>query len=320
MRISPQNYPRIQDETSRYRGFLDEAQLVTHPAEKISTEEIKNIVKQAIQYAEQKSGREIINIPQDASPSDIQRIYKKEGAELFKYFKKYVTDPAAVAHTLFGRNYKDVGIEYFRLRTVQKQRMNSGWRYQYLALNCAQNSRRFTHVSDLGTQGADFNAVINQIDLSQPCISLYISVKNRANTMGGQDWPKAIQALEGVASTDRNRTGPYLCVFGLVMDRSSYQRLIKVNSRTKSPYSSNTEIWYANFFWPFFANYAYEEIMKIVLIVLQEITGADTFSTEVSVPPEVIDSFGNICKIAHLINDRGVFDDANKLVEMFCGS
>jgi len=93
--------------------------------------------------------------------------------------------------------------------------MNSGWRYQFLALDCAQQSRRFKSVSDIGAAEADFNAVIEFVDKKKSALSLYVSIKNRSNTMGGQDWPKAIYALENVAKTDKNRTGPYCCVFGM---------------------------------------------------------------------------------------------------------
>ena len=53
--------------------------------------------------------------------------------------------------------------------------------------------------------------------------------------MKGQDWPKAIKALEDVARTDKNRTGPYLCVFGIVIEKG--QRTIKRNAKSKSAYS-----------------------------------------------------------------------------------
>ena len=68
--------------------------------------------------------------------------------------------------------------------------MNSGWRYQYIAKDCAVRSRRFVTASDIGATKADFNATMKIIDSTRELI--YVSIKNRANTMGGQDWPKAI--------------------------------------------------------------------------------------------------------------------------------
>jgi hypothetical protein len=117
-------------------------------------------------------------------------------------------------------------------------------------------------ISDIGAAEADFNATIDVIG-SKDTLSIYVSIKNRINTMGGQNWPKAIHALEDVARTDKNRTGPYICVFGIVIEKG--QRSIKRNAKSKAAYSVNTEVWLSDFFWPFFANYSYSEIAKAVL-------------------------------------------------------
>ena len=71
--------------------------------------------------------------------------------------------------------------------------MNSGWRYQYIAKDCAVRSRRFITVSDIGASEADFYATMNIVD-SNKTLNIYVSIKNRANTMGGQDWPKRLRA------------------------------------------------------------------------------------------------------------------------------
>jgi hypothetical protein len=96
--------------------------------------------------------------------------------------------------------------------------MNAGWRYQFIAKDAAIDSNRFNSVSDIGTSEADFNATILELNTNKP-INIYVSVKNRTNTMGGQDWPKAIRAMETMAQSDKNRTGPYLCVFGIAMEK-----------------------------------------------------------------------------------------------------
>jgi hypothetical protein len=195
--------------------------------------------------------------------------------------------------------------------------MNSGWRYQFLAVDCARQSQRFKSVSDIGAAEGDFNAVIEFTNRDQKYpLRLYVSVKNRSNTMGGQDWPKAIQALENVAKNDKNATGPYCCVFGIVMERGT--RLIKRRQKTGEAYSSNTEVWLSDYFWPFFANYSYEEIMTTVLQVLMESQFESKLPGEVEIPELLIESFGDYCREEHLINQDGYFHDPFALVRFFC--
>jgi hypothetical protein len=194
--------------------------------------------------------------------------------------------------------------------------MNSGWRYQFLALTGAQKSRRFISVSDIGAAEGDFNAVISFIDSSKLPLSLYVSVKNRSNTMGGQDWPKAISAIEAYAINDRNRTGPYCCIFGIAMDRG--MRYIKNEKRTGRPHSFNTEVWLSDFFWPFFVNYGYEEIMQAVLGVLMDEYSPEKLASQIEIPEELLEVFGDQCRKAKLIDDNGYFLDPYRLVNFFC--
>jgi hypothetical protein len=310
-----QDYPRITDPNNPFYGYLDESALVPHNG-KISPETLKKLIRSAITNASRKSSREILAIPSDATPEQLTKIYEKEGKELFRYFKKYVGDPAATAHQIFRKNYRDVGVEQFRNRTLQKERMNSGWRYQFLAVDCARNAKRFKSISDLGAAEADFNALIEFLDKAKDPLSLYVSIKNRANTMGGQDWPKAIAALESVAKTDKNRTGSYLCVFGIAMDRGL--RRIMREQKTKRAHSENTEIWLSDFFWPFFTNYSYEEIMTNVLDVLVSSAEAEELPTQMEVPDKMLDAFGESCMKARLVDELGNFNDAYKLVQFFC--
>ncbi|MBM3124847.1 MAG: hypothetical protein FJZ87_07190 [Chloroflexi bacterium] len=314
-RITPQNYPRIEDKDSNFSGCLDETTLVPH-THKIPVEELKKLIFTAISNANKKSGRQILTLPADITKEESVKIFKREGQELFAYFKKYVSDPAATAHQLFKKHYRDVGREHFRIRTLQKERMNSGWRYQFLALDCAQRSRRFISVSDIGAAEGDFNAVIAFRKKGFQPLSIYVSVKNRSNTMGGQDWPKAIHALEAYAIGDKNRIGPYCCVFGIAMDRG--ERYIKVERKSGRPYSVNTEIWLSDFFWPFFANYGYEEIMQVVLRVLIDVSSPELLASQIEIPDELLESFGDSCKAANLIDDDGNFHDPYRLVEFFC--
>ena len=309
----PQDYPRIQDTDNHSHGCLDDSQLVQHQ-HKIVIEKLKGFIRQAILNANKKSSREIISIPLDASPETIDKIHEREGKELFKYFKKYCGDPASTAHQAYRKHYSEVGIDQFRNKTLQRERMNSGWRYQFLVVSCAGHSKRFKNISDIAAAEGDFNAIIEFTDDQRKPLSLYVSVKNRVNTMGGQDWPKAIQALETVARTDKNRTGPYCCIFGIAMDRG--QRTIKKSQKTHQPHSFNTEVWLSDFFWPFFTNYSYEEIMTSVLEVL--ISESGELLIQVDVPTKLLDAFGQACQKEGLLDESGHFYDPFKLVKFFC--
>lgn len=314
MKNVPQDYPRISEEKSRYRGYLDDSKLNEH-IRTITKKELKSIVKAAILNANKKSGRKILDIPDGASQEEIEKIYIKKGKELFQYFQKYCGDPASSAFGCLKRNFRTIAKEQFRNWTLQKERMNSGWRYQYIAKDSANHSGRFISVSDIGTAEADFNAILG-IKNSDKTISIYVSVKNRVNTMGGQDWPKAIHALEDVARTDKNRTGPYICIFGIAMDKGT--RIIKVQSKTRNPFSVNTELWKSDFFWPFFTNLDYDAIIKAVLDVLLEL-GEETISDTQVMPVALLESFGSECRKRGLLNEAGNFNDAYKLVDLFCG-
>ena len=313
----PQNYPRIEKENDKFNGFFDESRLVQH-THKIPAEELKRIILDAIQYANRKSSREILNVPENATEAEARTTYRKLGKKLFDYFIRYYDDPASAAHQCLGKHYTEIAEEQFRNQLLQKRRMNSGWRYQFLAEETARKSKRFISISGLGTAEADFNAQIGQNQAGQKPINIYVSVKNRNNTLGGQDWPKAIQALEQVARTDRNRDGPYICVFGIAMQKGL--RYIKASQRTKSPHSINTEVWLSDYFWPFFANYSYEEIILAVLHTLNEIQTPDLVAANVAIPQELKDSFGQYCNDYKLLDGEGRFNDADRLVGVFCGT
>jgi hypothetical protein len=306
----PQDYPRTE------KGLLDEARLRPH-THKIPFDELKGIIRTAIASAARKSRREILELPEGLSDDERNKIYRQKGKELFAYFKKYYGDPAATAYDCLGKHYREIAIEQFRNQTLQKQRMNSGWRYQYIAKDCAVRSRRFVTVSDIGAMEADFNATMNIIDSAQE-LNIYISIKNRSNTMGGQDWPKAIAALEVVARTDKNRSGPYICVFGIAIDKG--QRQIRRAGKTKTPHSVNTEVWLSDFFWPFFSNYTYAEIAKAVFEVLMETSRKGQEQLVTLIPDELINSFGDECRGRDLLDAEGKFNDPLKLIDVFCNT
>ncbi len=89
---SMQKYPREQDS-----DFLDISQLKPHE-HKLSLEELKSIILRAIEIAQHKARREIVDLSEDASEDDILKTYQKGGRELFVYFKSYFTDPASSAY------------------------------------------------------------------------------------------------------------------------------------------------------------------------------------------------------------------------------
>jgi hypothetical protein len=311
-----QPYPRILDRDSQYYGCLDDSTLVQHQI-KIPVDEVKAFIRLAIEDANKKSSRVILSIPADESPEKIAQKYRREGKKLLEYFKKYCVDPAATAYQIQGKHYTIVGEDLFRRRTLQKERMNAGWRYQYLTLYCARETGRFDSVSDIGTKEADFNAIVGFLDNPQAHLNLFVSVKNRRNTVGGQDFPKAVRALEAMASSDKNRRGPYLCVFGIAMDRGT--RHIR-RDREGREYSANTEVWLSDYFWPFFTNYSYEEIMTLVLEVLEELHELGDLATQVEVPTELLEAFGAACLNAGLLDETGCFNDARKIVSFICSS
>jgi hypothetical protein len=277
---------------------------------------MKSLIAAAINNANRKSRREILSIPPDATAEEVDAIYKREGRELFRYFKKYCGDPASTAHQIYKKNYRNVGVEQFRNRTLQKERMNSGWRYQYLAIGGARSTRRFVSVSDIGAAEGDFNAIIKFLDKSRQPLSLYVSVKNRGNTMGGADWPKAIQALENVAKTDKNRTGPYCCVLGITAGWGGQD--INNEQKSRNTFAANTEVWLPDYFWPFFVNSSYEEVMMVVLDVLIFSYSTEELPTRVNVPDQLIDSFGEACAEAGLIDELGNFNNPYKLLTFLC--
>ncbi|MBX2891742.1 MAG: hypothetical protein KF734_12480 [Saprospiraceae bacterium] len=77
----PQSYPRIQDESDKFHGFLDETSLMEHSST-IGANEIKAIIAKAIAQANAKSSRQILDIPAETSATELIKIYEKEGKKL----------------------------------------------------------------------------------------------------------------------------------------------------------------------------------------------------------------------------------------------
>ncbi len=307
---TPQQYPRIPD-NEKLAGYLDESRLTPHQ-HKLGIEKLKEIIAAAVRDANKKSSRAILAISDTASEEEMREIYLREGRKLFSYFKDYCGDPASTAFQCQGQYYSKIAAEQFRNRTLQKERMNSGWRYQFMARDCALASQRFKSVSHIGAAEADFNLCIATKDWHQPVVNIYISVKNRSDTVGGQDFPKAVAALENIAQHDRNREGPYMCVFGIAMERGT--RTVR-KRKDGTYYSVNTEVWCSDFFWPFLSNLTYEEIIIAVVDVLfAQDQNIENANMDVAVPDELIESFGSCCRELGLVDESGKFHDAYKLV------
>ena len=124
--VTVQQYPRATN------NLLDDSQLIPH-AYRIPEDQLKTIIVAAIDTAGRKSSRAIVNLPDNASIDEVTKTYTKEGRELFKYFVKYCGDAAVTALQCTGRKCSEIAREQFRNRTLQKERMNSAWRYQYIA-------------------------------------------------------------------------------------------------------------------------------------------------------------------------------------------
>ena len=310
-----QGYPRIEDEKSEYFNYLDDTRLQKHPA-KISKEKLDEIIRQAVKKADAKSSRGDFAIPENAGQKEIEQIYRKGGKELFDYLLRYYGDPASSVLAYMGKTYTEIGNELYRNKMLQKERMNSGWRYQYMVKDLAIASNRFESVLDIGTNESDFNVTIRIPDSDHEVLTIYVSIKNRENTMGGQDWPKAIEALETMAKNDKNREKYYLCVFGFTMQQG--KRKFRMKKGTQTPYSYNTELWSSNFLWPFFSGYTFEEITKEIYRVLRETGEAGSFGLQA--PPEVLEMFGEYCRANGLLDEAGRFSDAGILIELITGA
>lgn len=120
-----QDYPRIGEGKSA--GFLDDTKLAPHPEPRaITLEMLSSFIRDAIADAEDKSSRSPLDMPEGLTPEQEAKFYADEGRKLFEYFHDYPSDPAATSHEYYLKNYRDVGTELFRDRSLQKGRMNSG--------------------------------------------------------------------------------------------------------------------------------------------------------------------------------------------------
>lgn len=58
--------------------------------------------------------------------------------------------------------------------------------------------------------------------------------------------------------------------------------------------------------------------MTLVLEVFEELYETGDLATQLEVPSEVLEAFGDACKSAGLVNEDGCFNDARKVVRFIC--
>jgi hypothetical protein len=165
---TPQSYPRLP-EGDTFAGFLDDAALQGHVT-RISREQLDVMIAKAIAYANLKSSREMLDMPDDITPEMVEKIYVHEGRELFRYMVKYCGDPASTAYRCLNQTYAVIAEEQFYNRTRQKQRMNSGWRYQSLAKDAVFANYNNTEVAQ---------AMLAALMTTQPPIPLKTPIPNQ---------------------------------------------------------------------------------------------------------------------------------------------
>lgn len=297
----PESYPRLPNEAPE--GGLLNVDKIKPLTKKIDNALLKTLIERAIENASIKASKEALKIEDGLKGEQLQKKYKKAARDLFKYFKR--SDPAATFQIAEGVDSREFARELFRKRQGHKATMNAGWRYQFLLVECAQASKRFKGVSDINTGDADVNLTAELNDGSGKTVSILISMKNREDTISGSKWGGAIEKLEESAKNDKNRTGAYICVFALGMQRRRY--------RTMKKFSVNTEIWPANFVWPFVSGYSYEEIMLSVSEVL-----AAAHIPDFILPDELLNEFVRLCKINNLVDDTGIFNSKENLIKWLC--
>jgi hypothetical protein len=156
----PQKYPRI-DEPHKFAGYLDNSKLAPHK-KIVPADLLKKIIERSVEYASKKSSRAILEIPESASDEQVREIYLKEGRSLLAYFRKYYGDPASTAYECEGRHFSEIAKEQFHSRTLQKERMNSGWRYQRIAYQCAS----LTNQAVLAREIAGLEPELNELDFA----------------------------------------------------------------------------------------------------------------------------------------------------------
>lgn len=294
-----QSYPRVKIPLHKDEGLLDIECLKPLDA-KIDPEIMPGLIKKAIEYAAQKTKKEAVDIPDGADAETIKSLYAKAGKSLFDYFRR--PDPVYMASSLVGRHYSEVAEEFFYKRNTHLTSMNAGWRYQYLLVECAHKSGRFKSVSDLSTGDSDVNVIAETAD-GQDTVAIYITMKNRSDTISGGSGKAYLKGFEKSARDDKNRTAPYCCVIAYGMQ--TMQR------RGRKKDFGNFEVWPSNFLWPFVSGYSYGEIVKMII---KSSPDADELP---SLPDEIIEAFKQQCLKNKLINDEGVFPDQDAIINFF---
>jgi hypothetical protein len=276
---------------------------MAHNASPLNETKLRAAIERSIVKADEKSMRSMLD-ERDGSGGSAP---KRAGQKLFQIFKRYCEDPATAPAKFAARSVDEVASEIFLTQESNNSRMNAGWRYQFLAIELARlHGSRFTAVNG-GNMEADIHAICplkNGRDLH-----LYISIKNRSNTISGSRRRAAYTELETYANADKNRAGgPYLAVVGITIEHGD---------RSQSSYSNNIETWKSDFFWPFFSGRSYKDIMLAVGRVLgQEKSKLEVIAAK-KLPVQTLAEFIAQCSRAGLLKNEKTFKDASDLVDFF---
>lgn len=134
----PQLYPRIDDDSRKEYGCLDDSTLVAHPG-KLPSKKLKGLIRDAIRNANSKSSREILSIPADATENEVAEIYEREGKNLLMYIKTSCFDPPLFVQKLYQKSYTDVCLEQVKEYLSWKLRENDRFRNEALIKNGASS-------------------------------------------------------------------------------------------------------------------------------------------------------------------------------------
>ena len=293
-----QSYPRISSAASKFEaGYIDTSQLCDIK-NKISQNEFLNLINISIDKARNKVDEKIINIPEGISKLEEKKIYDKAAKDLINYIKK--TDPANAVSQLLNKNLVDVAQEFQVKKDAKTYEMFSGWRNQFLLFECAKKIGRFETVGDVDTS---FDIVATIKSLSGEVITLYISLKNRKDTMSGSSVRGVLSKLEDNAKNDKNRDGLYCIIIGCAIDTTRY--------RSGSSYSQNLEFWPAKLLWEFFSGFTFPHVMN-------SISQQQNSRKQNKLADELKLSLIKECKKLELINEQNIFHDRKRIIEIFC--
>jgi len=296
-----QNYPRD------LKDLLDGSKLAPHKRI-LSKEEIDESIEIALKRSETKAKKEILKIGDDWSEDQIKEAYVNVGESLFKYWRKGYVCPATSAMDYAGKTYQEIAREIFPFQMKKKLSMNAGWFYQYLAFELARRSGRFLSITEEGINETDLVLTLEILNASSP-LTIYMQIKNRVSTVSGSAWQGIIEGLEKKVIPLKNRTGPYIVVFGFSMDHGK--------NRKARRDSINCEFWLSDYYWKNLSNISYVDMAQSVGNKFEKM---HTKLTQQILPDESIEAFGEEFKKYNLLlSDNMTLKERTILTNFYCG-